>query len=157
MNDSDTEFYVEGETYNSLATNSTQIEHNLLIQEANVQVLENTEEKQNTLKNQNNEKKNKANEKAISSKSNGRPFTRDPCILHPEVKHEFPENHTPFSILENVVNLSILVEILVNETNIYANECRRNLYNTLDKMKAFLGVIFVMTINKLRSISHYWN
>ena len=42
LNDSETEFYVEEETYNSLATNSTQIEHNLLIQGANVHILENT-------------------------------------------------------------------------------------------------------------------
>ena len=31
LNDSDKEFYVEEGTYNSSATNSTQIEHNLLI------------------------------------------------------------------------------------------------------------------------------
>ena len=40
------------------------------------------------------------------------------CI--PEVKHEFPENHMPFSIFEKVVNLDILLELLVNEAKIYA-------------------------------------
>ena len=148
LNDSNTEFYVEEETYNSSATNSTQIEHNLLIPEANAHVLENTEEKQNTSKNQNNKKKNKANKEVISWKSNDRPFRREPCILHPEVKHEFPQNHTLSSTFEKVFNLNILVELFVNEANIYAQQCGRNFYTTSDEMKPFLGVNFFMAINK---------
>ena len=44
LNGSATEFYVKEETYNLSATNSTQIEHNLLVPEANFNYLENTEE-----------------------------------------------------------------------------------------------------------------
>ena len=101
--------------------------------------------------------KNKATEEIISWKSNGRPLRREPCILHPEVKHEFPENHTPFIIFEKFVNLDILVELLVNETNIYAQQYGCNFYTTSDEMKAFLGINFVMAIIKLPSISHYWD
>ena len=55
--------------------------------------------------------------------------------------------------------MDILVEQVVNETNIYIQQCGRNFYTTSDEMKAFLGVNFAMTINKLPSISHYcdWN
>lgn len=80
----------------------------------------------------------------VSWKSDGRPLRRKPSILHSEVKHDFPEDHTPFSIFEKFANLDILVDLLVNDTNIYAQQCGRNFYTTSDKMKTFLGVNVLM-------------
>ena len=59
-------------------------------------------------------------------------------------------------MIEKVVNLDILTELL-NETNIYAQQCGRNFYTTLDEVKALLEVNFVMAVNKLPRIFHYWD
>ena len=69
-------------------------------------------------KKQNNKKKDNATKEVISWKTMA-DHLREPCILHPKVKHEFHERHTPFSVFEKVLSLDILVELLVNETKIY--------------------------------------
>ena len=94
---------------------------------------------------------------SISWKNNGTPLSKTPCALKAEVNHQFPEHFTPFDIYEKVINLDVLVGILVTETNIYAQQCGRNFYTNSDEMKTFLGVNFIMAINELPSISHYWD
>ena len=67
VNDSDMEFYAEEEIYYSSATNTTQIEHNLLIPEAECSCFRKHRGKTNTFKNQS-KNKNKATKDIISQK-----------------------------------------------------------------------------------------
>ena len=49
-----------------------------------------------------------------------------------------------------------LLEIIVTETNRYATQKGRNFETTEDEMKAFLGINFIMDINKLSSLEDYF-
>ena len=50
-----------------------------------------------------------------------------------------------------------LLEITVKEMNRYATQKGRNFETTEDEMKAFLGISFIMSINKLPSLEDYWS
>ena len=50
-----------------------------------------------------------------------------------------------------------LLEIIATETNRYATQKSRNFESTEDEIKAFLGINFVMGINKLPSLEDYWS
>ena len=49
-----------------------------------------------------------------------------------------------------------LLEIIVTETNRYATQKGRNFETTEDEMKAFIGINFIMGINKLSSLEDYF-
>ena len=51
--------------------------------------------------------------------------------------------------LKYFTEINELLEIIVTETNRYATQKGRNFETTEGKMKAFLGVNFIMGINKL--------
>ena len=74
----------------------------------------------------------------------------------PEVKHNSPENFSPFSVYEKVVNLDNLVELFLSKTNIYARQSGCN-FCTSEEIKAFPGVVFIIAINEIPSISGYWD
>ena len=50
-----------------------------------------------------------------------------------------------------------LLEIIVTQTNRYATQKGQNLETTKDVMKAFLGINFIIGINKLPSLEIYWS
>ena len=50
-----------------------------------------------------------------------------------------------------------LLEITVKEMNRYATQKGRNFETMEDEMKAFLGINFIMSINKLPSLEDYWS
>ena len=49
------------------------------------------------------------------------------------------------------------LEIIVTKTNRYATHKGCNLETTEDEMKAFLGINFIMGINKLPSLQNSWS
>ena len=57
---------------------------------------------------------------------------------------DLPEYVTPF------------VVILVEQTNLYARQNGRQFETNSDEIKAFLGINFVMSINKLPNLKSYW-
>ena len=50
-----------------------------------------------------------------------------------------------------------LLEIIVTKTNRYTTQKGCNFETTEDEMKAFLGINFIMGINKLPSLEDYWS
>ena len=50
-----------------------------------------------------------------------------------------------------------LLEIIVTKTNRYTTQKGCNFETTEDEMKAFLGISFIMGINKLPSLEDYWS
>ena len=55
---------------------------------------------------------------------------------------------TPFDMFQRVTGMNELLEIIVKETNRYATQEGPNFETMEDEMKAFLGINFVMGINK---------
>ena len=56
-----------------------------------------------------------------------------------------------------VTGINELLEIIVTETNRYATQEGCNFETTKDEMKAFLGINFIMDINKVPSLEDYWS
>ena len=55
-----------------------------------------------------------------------------------------------------VNGLDELLELIVEQSNLYAHQNGRNFTVTKEELKAFLGINFVMAINKLPTIAEYW-
>ena len=53
-------------------------------------------------------------------------------------------------------SLEELLKLIIKQSNVYANQNRRNFTVTKEELKAFLGINFVMAINKLPTIAEYW-
>ena len=51
--------------------------------------------------------------------------------------------------------MNVLLEIIVMKANRYATQKGSNFETTEDEMKAFLGINFIMDINKLPSLEDY--
>ena len=64
---------------------------------------------------------------------------------------------SPHDVFEKVMQLDKLVTLIVTETNRYAQQNRRNsLRINAAEMKAFLGMNYIMGVNKLPTIHDYW-
>ena len=55
-----------------------------------------------------------------------------------------------------VNGLEELLELTVEQSNLYAHQNERNFTVTKEEQKAFLGINIVMAINKLSMIAEYW-
>ena len=49
----------------------------------------------------------------------------------------------------------MLLELIIEQSNLYANQNGRNITDTNEELKTFLGKNFVMAINKLPTIAEY--
>ena len=63
----------------------------------------------------------------------------------------YDHGSTLFNIFQTVTGMNELLEIIVAETNRYATQKGLNFETMEDKMKAILGINFIMGINKLTS------
>ena len=59
-------------------------------------------------------------------------------------------------IFSLMTGLEELLELIVEQSSLYAYQNGRNFTVTKEKMKAFLGLNFDMTISKLPTIAEYW-
>ena len=55
-----------------------------------------------------------------------------------------------------MTDLEELLELIAEQSNLYAQQNGRNFTVTKEELKAFLGINFVMAINKLPTIAEYW-
>ena len=55
-----------------------------------------------------------------------------------------------------MTGLEELLELIVEQSNLYAHQNGRNFTVTKKELKAFLGINLVMAINKLSTIAEYW-
>ena len=79
---------------------------------------------------------------------------RIPCKLKAEVLHDFNEMFSPLDV--KVMQLDKVVTLIVTETNRYAQQNGRNFITKAAEMKAFLGMNYIIGVNKLPTIHHYW-
>ena len=74
----------------------------------------------------------------------------------PEIQPNLNETVSPTEIFSLVTGLVELLELIVEQSNLYAHQNGRNFTVTKEELKAFLGINFVMAINKLPTIAEYW-
>ena len=79
-----------------------------------------------------------------------------PSDLVAKIVHPFPTHHTPFNIFSADTDLDVVVKILVEQSNLHAQENGREFQANEEEMKAFLGINCVMTFYKLPTIPSYW-
>ena len=74
----------------------------------------------------------------------------------PEIQLNLNETLSPIKIFSLMTGLKELVELIVEQSNLYVHQNGRNFTVTKEELKAFLGINFVMAINKLSTIAEYW-
>ena len=74
----------------------------------------------------------------------------------PEIQPNLNETVYPIEIFSLVTDLEELLELIVEQSKLYAHQNGRNFTVTKEELKAFLGINFVMAINKLPTIAEYW-
>ena len=80
---------------------------------------------------------------------------QEECHLVPAIQPNRNETVSPIEIFSLVTGLKGLLELIVEQSNIYAHENGRNFTVNKEELKAFLGVNFVVAINKLPT-AEYW-
>lgn len=65
------------------------------------------------------------------------------------------ETASPMALFEKTFGIATL-ELMVNESNLYATQNGKNLNLTLEELKAFIGILIIMGFHRLPSIRHYW-
>ena len=73
-----------------------------------------------------------------------------------EFQSNLNETVSPIEIFSLVTGLEELLELIVEQSNLYAHQNGRNFTVTKEELKAFLGINFVMEIKKLPTIAEYW-
>ena len=63
---------------------------------------------------------------------------------------------SPLDVFEKLMQLDKLVTLIVTETNRYAQQNERNFVTKTEEMKAFLGMNYMIGVNKLPTIHHHW-
>ena len=76
--------------------------------------------------------------------------------LSPDVLFEFGEDNVPIFVFETVSEFTELIQLIVEQSNIYASQNGRIFVTDVDEMKAFIGINYIMGINKLPSLAEYW-
>ena len=72
------------------------------------------------------------------------------------MKHDLPEHFTPLNVFLRVTCLDILVDLLLSEKNLYAQESGQKFFTKSDEMKVFTGMNYFMIINSLACVLMYW-
>ena len=73
------------------------------------------------------------------------------------MKHDLSEHFTPLNVFERVIRPNILVDLLLSEKNLYAQESDWNIFTNSDEMKVFIGINYFMIINSLPCALMYWD
>ena len=83
-------------------------------------------------------------------------YAKEQSSLKADIILQFPEHHILFYLFSAVTNLDGLVKILVNKSNLHVQQNGREFHTNEQEMRAFLGISYIMSINKLPTIESYW-
>ena len=67
-----------------------------------------------------------------------------------EIQPKLNETVSSIEIFSLVIGLEEMLELIVEQSKLYAHQNGRNFTVTKEKLKTFLGINFVMAINKLQ-------
>ena len=73
----------------------------------------------------------------------------------PEIQQNLNETVSPTEILSLVTGLEELLELIIEQSDLYAYQKWRNFTVNQEELKAFLGINLVMAINKLPTIAEH--
>ena len=74
----------------------------------------------------------------------------------PEIQQNLNETVSPTEIFSLEIGLEDLLELIIEQSDLYAHQKGRKFTVTQEELKAFLGIDLVMAINKLPTIAEYW-
>ena len=151
LNDSDTEF-VSGKPRSKTADDT----HDIFVPEANVYVASELTEPQQEHCEVLRKKRKCQLIYDIKGSSRKSYHPRRDCTVQAHVYHEFGENCTPVDVFMKVLNAQEIIDHIVSETNIHAAQKGSNFLTNHDELKAFLGMNYLMGINKLPSVANFW-
>lgn len=177
MNDSDTEFVLDENDFDDEKPNQTDdYDNHVLVPEAAIHVVQNPAEENESkpgsskstvgkkrLNGENSESDKKKKKKDNSNNENWKwenkkePPQKKVCTLVAEVLANLDINSTPFDIFTEVIALERFIDIIVCESNRYAHQKGRTFETTNEEIMAFLGINYIMSINKLPSLEDYWS
>ena len=147
LNDSDTEFVADAPLPETQNDNT-----NILTPEAEVHVAE-SEAGTEPLS-----KKLKRKIAELKWKRTSKPANRvqQECLLLAEVLLQFMGATTPLIVFGKATNFDELLDILVEQSNLYAVQNGRQFVTDKQEMSAFLGINYIMSINKIPTKKSYW-
>ena len=142
MNNSDTEFTAEKQIFLAASTQDT----SLTASEANLHVVSSDSLSMQKEKNKKEKLQN---------------WTKKVIFIKQEEFHHVSEiklnlNKTVSLIFSLATGLQGLLELIVEQLNLCAHHNGKNFTVVKEELKAFLGINFVMGINKLFTIAEYW-
>ena len=112
MNDSDTEFFANDEDIENIVSDSDNAD--ILTPEASIHIVKDNEKEQGK------NSKRKLEEVQFQWRRNIAPNIREECNFVGEVYHQLKESASPLEVYEKVVNLDVLIELLVTQSNLYS-------------------------------------
>lgn len=85
------------------------------------------------------------------------PVKRNTCNLSGTVLLDVNENSTPYDVYIKTLDWASLKTLIADQTNLYAQQNGREFVTNEEEINAFIGINFIMAINKLPCISDYWS
>ena len=146
INDFETEFIAleEIEITNNLNKLST------LALEANIHVVDQGNTYTNELETNKKRKNNRRKYPIYMEMQRSSTFSRELSSLRQRIA-------SVFDIYRQVTNLDVLVEILVQQSNLYSPPDWRKFLTNAEEMKIDIGVNYIMTVSQLPKILVYWD
>ena len=83
-------------------------------------------------------------------------YAKEQCNLKADIIHQFPKHHIPFHAFSAVTNLDGVYKFLNDESNLYAQENGIEFHTIKQEMRAFLGINYRISINKVQTMESYW-
>ena len=151
MNDFDTKFIALKEikvTHNPENPCSLRLEENVLV----------AGKETCTLKNQRQTKREKSRRK-YSNHVETQDFSTflGDCLLEGRVSNKFDESASTLDIYEQVINLDVLTEMLVQQSNVYSRQNWRKFLTNAQEIKVVIGFNYIMTLSQLPSKPLFWD
>ena len=78
-------------------------------------------------------------------------------FLEGSVANQFEESASAFNIYKQIFHLNLLIEIIVQQCNLYLQHILRKFLTNAWEMKILVGVNYIMTVNRLPSIPVFWD
>ena len=136
MNDSDTEFIAEEEVTQTASTEDT----SLTAPEANLHVVPSDNQSKKKEKNQ--------KEELWKWTKKVKVIKQEECYFVLEIQPNLNETVSPIEIIYLVTGLEELLELIIEQSNLYAHQNGRIFTVTEEELKVFLGINFFMAISK---------
>ena len=136
MNDSDTEFIAKEEVTQTASTEDT----SLTAPEANLHVVPSDNQSKKKEKNQ--------KEELWKWTKKVKVIKQEECYFVLEIQPNLNETVSPIEIIYLVTGLEELLELIIEQSNLYAHQNGRIFTVTEEELKVFLGINFFMAISK---------